>query len=126
VGTDEQFAALARTLGEPRLADAAAYATNAARVANRAELRRVLERRLAEAPVARWVHALTAAGVPAGEVNDIAAAFALAEELGLEPTVSLARPDGTAVRLARNPLRLSATPTSYRAAPPALGGAQGA
>jgi crotonobetainyl-CoA:carnitine CoA-transferase CaiB-like acyl-CoA transferase len=63
---------------------------------------------------------LTAARVPAGTVNDLKDAFALAERLGLAPVVDLAREDGSRVRLTRNPIGLSATPPSYRSAPPPL------
>ena len=59
--------------------------------------------------------------MPAGEVNDVAGAFALAQRLGLEPIVHLTRPDGTTLALPRNPIGLSATPPSYRTAPPELG-----
>ena len=55
------------------------------RVEHRAALRELIEARLATAPVADWVERLRAAGVPAGPVNDVAAAFELAESLGLEP-----------------------------------------
>jgi hypothetical protein len=53
-------------------------------------------------------------------VNDLAAAFALAQSLGFEPIVSLPREDGSEVRLTRNPIALSKTPAEYRTAPPAL------
>jgi crotonobetainyl-CoA:carnitine CoA-transferase CaiB-like acyl-CoA transferase len=59
--------------------------------------------------------------VPAGVVNDIAGAFELARELGLDPVVTIARPDGSTVQLARNPIGLSATSPSYRSAPPRFG-----
>ena len=120
VGTDQQFRALCSVLALPELADSERYATNAGRVAAREELRGLLEERLLDRPAAEWARELTAAGVPAGEVNDVAGAFALAERLGLEPTVEIPRLDGRSVRLARNPLRLSATPVSYRSAPPPL------
>jgi len=58
--------------------------------------------------------------VPAGVVNDIAGAFALAERLGLEPIVEIPDDDGRQVRLTRNPIGLSATPPAYRLAPPRL------
>ena len=73
------------------------------------------------APAAEWASRLTAARVPAGVVNDIAGAFRLAESLGLSPIVAIPDGDGHEVRLARNPIRLSATPASYRLAPPSLG-----
>ncbi len=120
VGTDAQFAALCRTLGCSELAGEEDYASNASRVANRERLRAELERRLRERPAAEWARMLSAAGVPAGEVNDIRGAFALAERLGLAPTVALREADGATVRLTRNPIGLSATPPSYRSAPPRL------
>lgn len=120
VGNDRQFGALTRVVGRPELAEDARFAVNEARVANRGELRRLLVDALAAKPAADWVPALSAAGVPAGRVNDIAGAFALAESLGLDPIVEVPRPDGTAARLTRNPIGLSATPPTYRSAPPAL------
>jgi crotonobetainyl-CoA:carnitine CoA-transferase CaiB-like acyl-CoA transferase len=126
VGTDRQFAALCDTVGRPELAADARFATNDARVAHRAELREALEAALAARPAGDWADALTAVRVPAGRVNDIAGAFALAGELGLEPIVDVPRADGTSARLTRSPIGLSRTPVSYRAAPPPLPDAQGA
>jgi crotonobetainyl-CoA:carnitine CoA-transferase CaiB-like acyl-CoA transferase len=120
VGTDEQFRALTEVLGCPELADDPAFATNAARVESRARLREELEARLRRRGAAHWVQELSKVGVPAGQVNDIAAAFALAERLGLDPIVEIPRPDGTAARLTRNPIGLSRTPASYRSPPPPL------
>lgn len=120
VGTDRQFRALTQVLGCPELAEEERFATNAARVRAREQLRACLESRLSARPAAHWVRALSAVRVPAGEVNDIAAAFALAEELGLDPIVAVPGPDGRVTRLTRNPIGLSATPPSYRTAPPPL------
>jgi crotonobetainyl-CoA:carnitine CoA-transferase CaiB-like acyl-CoA transferase len=120
VGTDRQFAALCAVLGCAALADDPRFRSNEARVANRDALRVVLEQHLREAPAAAWADELLAAGVPAGEVNDVAGAFALAERLGLDPVAELARADGSPVRTTANPIRLSATPPTYRTAPPPL------
>ncbi len=118
VGNDRQFGALCEVLGAPDLARDPRFATNTARVANRAAMRAALEDRLRARTAGAWAELLTAARVPAGEVNDIGAAFELACALGLEPVVSIARTDGTTVELARNPITLSATPPTYRSAPP--------
>jgi crotonobetainyl-CoA:carnitine CoA-transferase CaiB-like acyl-CoA transferase len=120
VGNDKQFAALCETVGAPELARDERFATNGARVAHRAELRDVLVARLATRDAAAWVAPLSAAGVPAGQVNDVAGAFALAATLGLDPIVDLPRADGSVARLTRNPITLSATPATYRSAPPPL------
>jgi crotonobetainyl-CoA:carnitine CoA-transferase CaiB-like acyl-CoA transferase len=120
VGNDRQFAALSQAIGDADLAQRPEFATNADRVANRLALRTELERRLACRPAAEWVADLMAAGVPAGQVNDIAGAFALAQRLRLQPIAKAPRPDGSHAYLTRNPITLSATPVTYRTAPPAL------
>lgn len=122
VGNDRQFDALCGVLGAPELAHDPRFASNGERVAHRAVLRAELETRLAARGAAAWAAALTEVRVPAGVVNDLAGAFALAQSLGLEPVVSVPAPDGGAVRLTRNPIRLSRTPPSYRSAPPRLPG----
>jgi crotonobetainyl-CoA:carnitine CoA-transferase CaiB-like acyl-CoA transferase len=123
VGNDRQFGALCEVLGAPALSTDSRFVSNSERVAHRDELRAELERRLAARAPAEWVELLTPAGVPAGQVNDIAGAFALAERLGLDPIVELPGSDGATVRLPRNPIRLSATPARYVSAPPPLGDA---
>lgn len=115
VGNDAQFARLVAVVGGVR-ADDPRFATNPQRVRHRIELVAALERRLRARPAAEWVAELTAAGVPCGVVNSVDEAFALAERLGLDPVVTL---DGK--RSVANPIRLSATPVSYRGRPPRLG-----
>jgi crotonobetainyl-CoA:carnitine CoA-transferase CaiB-like acyl-CoA transferase len=66
-----------------------------------------------------WFALLTEAGLPCGPINTVAGGVELAEDLGLEPVVMAGDGEG-AVPTVRNPIRLSATPASYRLAPPAL------
>jgi crotonobetainyl-CoA:carnitine CoA-transferase CaiB-like acyl-CoA transferase len=119
-GTDRQFQALCHALGAPELLEDARFAINAARVGNRDALRAALADRLAERTAAEWASVLVDAGVPAGAVNDIPAAYALAERLGLDPIAEIERGDGTTARLPRSPLGLSVTPVTYRLPPPSL------
>jgi crotonobetainyl-CoA:carnitine CoA-transferase CaiB-like acyl-CoA transferase len=120
VGNDRQFAALCEELGAPEFAADPRFATNPGRVEHRVPLGAELERLLAARPAADWTAALLARRVPAGQVNDLGAAFAFAEQIGLDPTVAIPRDDGSTVSLTRNPIRLSATPATYRNAPPRL------
>ncbi|MEV5891780.1 CaiB/BaiF CoA transferase family protein [Nonomuraea fuscirosea] len=115
-GNDRQYRALCAVLDRDDLAGDPRYATNAARVAAREMLVPALNAALAGRGADEWFERLTAAGVPCGPINDLAAAFALAADLGLEPAVEL---DG--VGQVANPVRMSATPPSYRRPPPALG-----
>ena len=70
---------------------------------------------------AAWVDRLTRSGIPCGVVNQVDDAFALAASVGSSPVATIERPDGTAVATTANPLALTATPVSYRAAPPRMG-----
>ncbi len=121
VGTDQQFALLCEEIGVRELSADPRFATNSDRVDNRAALRQAIAERLLTAPAAEWEARLLEAGVPAGRVNDIAGALALAERLGLSPTVTLPGPGGAEVALPANPIGLSATPPRYESGPPALG-----
>jgi len=120
VGNERQFAALCDVLEAPELAADPRFASNSDRVAHRYALKEELLARLAAAPASEWAARLTAARVPAGVVNDVAGAFALARSVGLDPIVEVTGPDGTAVPLTRNPIGLSRTPPTYRSAPPDL------
>jgi crotonobetainyl-CoA:carnitine CoA-transferase CaiB-like acyl-CoA transferase len=113
VGNDRQFAAACGVLGLP-LAEDARFATNPARVAHRGALVPLLTAALSARTASEWSALLAAAGVPAGPVNDIPAALALAERLGLDPVV-----DAAGTPTIANPIHLSRTPASYRCAPPA-------
>ena len=121
-GNNRQFASLVEVLGVPELADDERYATNTQRVAHREQLVRDITAALATGSADEWFEKLTAQGVPCGPLNDIADAVALAERLGLNPVVEIDDPRrDRPVRQVANPIRLSATPASYRSAPPRLG-----
>lgn len=114
VGSDglwERLRALLDLPDDPR------FVTNAGRREHVDELDALLAPAFARAPAAEWVRRLGEAGIPAGPINDVAGAFALAREVGLEPTVEI---DG--LQLLRTPVRLSRTPPGVRLPPPALDG----
>jgi crotonobetainyl-CoA:carnitine CoA-transferase CaiB-like acyl-CoA transferase len=106
-GNDAMFRRLCAAIGRAELADDPRFATNVARRREVDALGEALAARFAERTAAEWIERLTAAGVPAGPVNDVPAAFAFAERLGLDPVWEL---DG--VRTVRSPLRGIAQPTS--------------
>jgi len=122
VGTDRQFVALCAVIERPALTADVRFATNADRVRNREVLNRELAPALGTGTGAQWFDALRGVGVPCGPINDVAEAFAFAESLGLEPIVEIvdARRPAPSPQV-RNPIGLSATPPTYRLAPPRLG-----
>ena len=116
VGNDGQFGKLCGVLGRPEWAADERYAANPSRVAHRAELFADLDAVLRTRTADAWFAELSAAGVPAGPINDLAGAVALAESLGLAPVA-----DAGGVPTVAHPVAFSATPASYRLPPPALG-----
>ena len=118
VGNDKQFRAFAAAIGSPELADDPRFSSNPQRVANRDALCALIETELKGNGADHWYTVLTAVGVPAGPINDLAEAFAFARELGIEAEVSV---PGSPTPQVANPVTLSATPVTYRSGPPALG-----
>ncbi len=120
VGNDGQFRSLCAVLGHPEWADDERFTTNLNRVAHRHELGGMMATTLRQRSADEWWSLLTPAGVPCGPINDIADAFALAARVGLEPIATF---EGAAdVPTVAHPIRLSATPATYRHTPPALDG----
>ena len=121
VGNDAQFRALCSLLSLPELIDDERFRVNTARVRNRGELVAALEGALASANAAEWAGKMNEAGVPCGPINDMAAAFELAERLELDPVTIMHSDAGVPIAQLTNPIRLSGTPVSYTLPPPPLG-----
>jgi crotonobetainyl-CoA:carnitine CoA-transferase CaiB-like acyl-CoA transferase len=116
---DKLFALLAEGIGRPELREDPRFATNAERVAHREVLVAELEDTLRQRSADHWFDTLSARGVPCGPINDIGQAFALADRLGLHPVTEVEdRLRGPAMPTVSHPISFSATPATYRAAPP--------
>jgi crotonobetainyl-CoA:carnitine CoA-transferase CaiB-like acyl-CoA transferase len=121
VGNDGQFARLCATLGRPEWAADPRFATNPARVANRAALVPLIEAVIASRSAGVWEAELTAAGVPCAPVKDVPAALADPQAVARATVREVPDDRGEVVRLIAPAPRLSATPATIRAAPPRLG-----
>ncbi|MCP1314858.1 CaiB/BaiF CoA-transferase family protein, partial [Halomonas sp. 707D7] len=75
VGNDTQFQRFCQVIGEPALCEDARFATNGARVANRALLVPILEAALARRSLDEWLAAFEAVGVPCGPINTLDRVF---------------------------------------------------
>ena len=122
VGSDGQFRALCQGLEASALGVDPRFADNALRVAHRAELTRALEVLTVRSTTAELIQALEAAGVPCGPINTVEEVFAEPQAQARGLVVEQDREDlGGKVLTVASPMRLSRTPVSYRAPPPALG-----
>ncbi len=118
---ERQFSGLCKSLDALHLLADERWATNTTRVEHREALAAELEAILRREPCEHWVERLTEYGIPCSPVNSIDAAFALADELGLDPMRHLPRHDGRSGTTVANPITFSRTPASHRLPPPALG-----
>ena len=103
------------------LVDDERFRVNTARVRHRGELVAALEGALASDNAAGWARKMNEAGVPCGPINDMAAAFELAERLELDPVTMMHSDAGVPIAQLTNPIRLSETPVRYTLPPPPLG-----
>ncbi|MFY1021451.1 CaiB/BaiF CoA transferase family protein [Ectopseudomonas khazarica] len=121
VGNDGQFRKFCEVAGIAGLADDPRYATNKARVANRAELIPQLRQATVFKTTAQWIALLEAAGVPCGPINDLQQVFADPQVQSRGLSFDLPNALGSRTPQVASPLRLSDTPVAYHSAPPLLG-----
>lgn len=97
------------------------YATNSARVANKAKLIAAVEAIFATQPRDSWVDAMRAGGVPGGPIRTIGEAVESGEvqDRGLVGTAPHA--SGREVPVAHNPIRFEKTPVRHPRGAPLLG-----
>jgi formyl-CoA transferase len=116
VGNDRQFAKLAELAGHPEWASDPRFATNAARVANRAEIVRLVGEAIRTQPASAWFEKLEAAGIPAGPINQISEALADVQAQHRRMVRNIA-----GVPLVGSPVRLDGERADADLPPPALG-----
>jgi crotonobetainyl-CoA:carnitine CoA-transferase CaiB-like acyl-CoA transferase len=123
VGNDAQFARFCAAGGEPALAADPRFATNAARVRNRAACEEAVTRLTRRKTKAEWAAILEPLGVPARPINTVAEAFAEEQAIARGGRVVQPHPlaaDG-AVHTIGNPIKYSDTPVTYDRRPPMRG-----
>ena len=118
---DRQWVKLARVLGLDALAEDERFATMSGRSANKVALLAELDPVIAGWNSNALVAALNDAGVPSGRANTVPEALASPQVEARGQVGTIARRDGSKVRFVGFPAQLSATPATYRAAPPRVG-----
>ena len=113
---------LCKTIGAPGLSSDPVYKTGALRSKNRDALNIALETYLAKRTSAYWVDAFNTNGVPAGPIYAVNEVFADPQvaHLGLVHSID-SNDDRGLVKVIRQPVRLSRTPSKTVAAPPERG-----
>ncbi len=121
LGNDRQFRDLCAVLAMPELGEDPRFAVSAQRSSNRAALFALIEPAIAQWQSDALIAALEAAKLPGGRINSIPKALEHPQVKARGSVHELARDDGTPVRFIGFPGKFSASPPSYRRAPPRSG-----
>jgi crotonobetainyl-CoA:carnitine CoA-transferase CaiB-like acyl-CoA transferase len=122
IGNDPTFRRFCKEFGLESLISDERFATNGARVENRALVTDTLAPVLKREKTAWWVARLEALQIGCGPINTLKEVFADPQVQARGDVVKMrhsATPDG--VKVIANPVRLSETPADYRLPPPLLG-----
>jgi crotonobetainyl-CoA:carnitine CoA-transferase CaiB-like acyl-CoA transferase len=123
VGNDAQFRRWCAFAGADELAADPRFLTNPLRVTNREALYALMPDYTRRKTTKAWVDGLAALGVPCGPVNNLDQVFADPQVVARGMRIEMPHPEAASgtVPLIASPIKMSATPPSYRHAPPTLG-----
>ena len=123
VGNEIQFQKFCEFAGAPELSEDSRFKSNASRVKNRKILAQMINELTQCNSTQFWLEGLEKLQVPCGPVNTIEEVFNDPQIKHREMEISLPHPlSGKGnVSLIGSPVKMSATPVSYRNAPPTLG-----
>ena len=123
IGNDAQFRKFCKFAEAPELPDDSRFKTNADRVKNRDVLVTMINDLTQGFSTRHWLEGLAKRQVPCGPVNTIKEVFDDPQIQHREMEISMPHPlSGKGnVTLIGSPLKMSATPVTYRHAPPTLG-----
>lgn len=120
-GNDKQFRIMARDiLEQPELADDIKFSSNAARVANRAELVKIISNKLTQHDQHFWLQKFHGLGIPFGPVNDIQQSFNHSQTVARDMIVEIEHPRAGKVKLVAPPVQYNGKRMPVTRSPPWL------
>ncbi len=121
IGTDAQFRRFCAAAGHPELADDARFTTNHARVEHRTTLIPILQAIFRTQTTAIWLDLFNTLGVPAGPINDVAAALNDPQAAARSMVQEIDHPTVGPIKLLGPVAKFGRTPAQIHSAPPPLG-----
>ena len=118
-GNDGLFVKMCEALGRPDMAANPAYKSNALRQKSQKKLKQEIESVLKANTTDHWIAVVSKGGVPCGPINNIAQAIAHPQVAARNMLVEVPDGSGGTLKLAGNPLKMSAfaDPTTRSPAP---------
>lgn len=111
----------AELCGHPEWCDDPRFRTPTERVENRKALEQAIEAVTRKRPCAYWLEALERAGIPGGPILDYSQVFADPHVQARDMIWEYDAPTGETQQTPGNPVKMSETPATVHARPPALG-----
>ena len=121
LGNDRQFRAFSELIGLPALPDDERFSSSAGRSVNRDALLAQMRPAIARWKSQNLIAAMEAAKLPGGKVNEIPEVLEHPQIKARGLIHDMERSDGTPVKVLGFPAQLSASPATYRHAPPRSG-----
>lgn len=120
-GNQKLWLDVCRVVELPQLVGDARFASPADRATHQVALKQILEGAFVQRPVAHWIEAFNAAGVPHARINDYATALADPQTEHMKWVQPIELPGGQHTRTFTSPIRLNGQGFPVRLPPPALG-----
>lgn len=123
VGNDPTFERFCKLAGCEELLSDERFQTNAARVSNRDHVTETLNEITKQKPSDWWLENLEKEKIGCGPINNLEQVFADPHVKAREMVIEMDHPStgSKPMKLIANPIKLSATPPTYRKPPPLLG-----
>jgi glutaryl-CoA transferase len=121
IGNERQFARCAEVLGHPEWATDERFASNRARVENRAVIDDLINAALARDDADAWLAKLMAVGIPCGKINSVAEALDDPHTAARDMIETVEHATIGSLRMLGIPFKFSDTACSVRRPPPTLG-----
>jgi glutaryl-CoA transferase len=121
IGNERQFARCAEVLGHPEWATDERFASNRARVENRATIDGLINEALARDHADAWLAKLMAVGIPCGKINSVAEALDDPHTAARDMIETVEHATIGSLRMLGIPFKFSDTACSVHRPPPTLG-----
>ena len=121
VGNDNLWRSFTKVMGIGHLTDDPRFASNPARVENRAELLGIIEPLISARPSAHWLALLDGAGIPCGPIYTVDQVVIDPQVLARDMVTQVTHHDYGTINTLGFPIKFSETPGRSPSAPPTLG-----
>tara|TARA_X000001036_G_scaffold90506_1_gene82860 strand:- start:825 stop:1586 length:762 start_codon:yes stop_codon:yes gene_type:complete len=123
IANDRQFKSFCNFAKLKDLYESSKFKSNSARVQNRTELNKILEKTIKQKTINQWVTGLTEVNVPCGPINNIKQVFDDPQVISrkMKRTIPYKKSKNKKIEIISSPMNFSLSKVKYKKSPPSLG-----